>query len=311
MKLPASDLHNAGWLLNESWCALNQAVNAASSGLALGHLGTSLNHIDAAARLLYQISANDLHGRDLIRFLVQRSTGDSVECKDLLLPIEAVMEIDGGQSALQPTITRRSSKEQDDILVNRAIPSIWQLIRMLQWEVKKRGPWWTGWAEMGRVVMVLLLVLAAGKVLTLAQPEGVIVIYYRGIQLRRVAGIGQEFDLYKEYKGIPIALRGEGRKWSASWHGCIRAPHEGVYVISTQNRGGLRFWLDDTLLVDNWIEQDWQSSRRSDKVFLTKGPHRFRMHHFDRTGTGAVRVRWSGSGIPENTVIGRPFLSKY
>jgi hypothetical protein len=74
-----------------------------------------------------------------------------------------------------------------------------------------------------------------------------------------VAGIpkgGTARALVKPDKAIAIYMVNEGSTgpWSVRWNGMIECPEDGEYSFHTFSNDGVRLWLDDQLLIDNWTD---------------------------------------------------------
>jgi DNA-binding beta-propeller fold protein YncE len=65
---------------------------------------------------------------------------------------------------------------------------------------------------------------------------------------------------------------------------------EGAYRFTTIVNGGLRLWVDDRLLIDQW--QDQAATYNAD-VSLTRGCHRLQLEYYDGSGSAAVHLNWA------------------
>jgi len=52
---------------------------------------------------------------------------------------------------------------------------------------------------------------------------------------------------------------------------------------------GVRLWVDDWLLIDEWQDQ---VATFSAEVSLTPGHHRMRLEYYERGGSAGVRLGW-------------------
>jgi hypothetical protein len=91
----------------------------------------------------------------------------------------------------------------------------------------------------------------------------------------------------------------------------LDVPQDAEYIFYAQSCDGMRLYLDGQCVLDNWRDQTWEASGRGVKWRLTKGPHPLVVEHYcRRTRDGALRIRWCGGGIPENTLLAAPYLRK-
>lgn len=65
---------------------------------------------------------------------------------------------------------------------------------------------------------------------------------------------------------------------------------EGAYRCTITTDGGVRLWLDDRLLVDQW--QDQAATYGAD-VSLTQAYHRVRLEYYEDGGPAAVGLNWA------------------
>ncbi len=64
----------------------------------------------------------------------------------------------------------------------------------------------------------------------------------------------------------------------------------GNYRFTVQVDDGVRFWVDDRLLIDQW--HDGYGDYSVD-LYLTEGTHRLRLEMYERTGGAMIRLGWS------------------
>jgi beta-glucosidase len=108
--------------------------------------------------------------------------------------------------------------------------------------------------------------------------------------------------------------------YTARWSGKLSAPEDGLYSIQVTGGGGVRLWIDERLVIDDWKENDPASqAKRAFTLQLSKGdPHRFRMEYlrfgqvknleFPRRLTSGVQLLWTREGgetIPDAMKIAR------
>ena len=155
-----------------------------------------------------------------------------------------------------------------------------------------------------------MIIVAAGEVIRWIMPEGLWVTYYEDANLKFPAWRGVERDLVRDFQDdppIPWILPGG---FSSRWTGYLNVPREDDYVFYSQSSDGIRFYLDEHCVLDSWRRQDFIASGTAAKLHLTAGLHPLMVEHYSHTMAGALRVRWSGGGIPDNTVLAAPYLRK-
>jgi hypothetical protein len=65
----------------------------------------------------------------------------------------------------------------------------------------------------------------------------------------------------------------------------------GTYRFILFADDGVRLWVDDRLLIDQW--QDPQVATFQADVTLSQGYHRVRLEYYDAWGAAAVQLSWA------------------
>jgi hypothetical protein len=141
-------------------------------------------------------------------------------------------------------------------------------------------------------------------------PDGVVITYYSGTNFDHPSARRVCHQLFRDYETDSPAWGIRPDNWSARWEGYLVAPTDDEYAFYVQSMDGVRLFIDNQCLIDNWHEQAWKSSGRHASMRLQKGPHRLVMEHYNAAGPSAIRVRWTGGGIPANSIIETPYLRK-
>ena len=124
--------------------------------------------------------------------------------------------------------------------------------------------------------------------------------------------------LYGEYftnttlTGQPVLTRGDrelnidygGARWDASlpysnfsarWTGRLRPTFTGAYQLHTESDDGIRLWLDDVLLIDNWTVHP--ATIDTANITLTGGQdYDLRIEYFDAGSDKVARLLWTPPG---------------
>ena len=85
--------------------------------------------------------------------------------------------------------------------------------------------------------------------------------------------------------------------FSARWTGSFWFD-AGTYRFSYRNDDGLRLWVDDILVIDDW--QDQQPAWSFVDHTIPRGTHTVRVEYYERTGGASMQVAWervSGSDV--------------
>lgn len=92
--------------------------------------------------------------------------------------------------------------------------------------------------------------------------------------------------------------------WSARWERMIRvAP--GNYRFSATVDNGLRVWVDDTLVIDEWTSR-WRrgGSDLFGDIYLDGGAHLLRVEFFDTDGPALIQLNWEPYTGPPPVIEG-------
>ena len=78
----------------------------------------------------------------------------------------------------------------------------------------------------------------------------------------------------------------------------------GVYRFTVLTDDGVRLWLDDQLLIDQW--QDNRASTFSTDAFVAEGEHHVRVEYYENTLGAQIRVVWEAAGKNAPTATWTP-----
>ena len=115
------------------------------------------------------------------------------------------------------------------------------------------------------------------------------------IAMRQDPFISFDWGMGPPQAGVP------SDNFSIRWTGTIRPPTSGVYTLVTIADDGVRLWVDDELVIDNWMNQS--ATRRQAMVTLQADRSTsVRLEYFDSGFDASIRLRWSGPGLAEEDV---------
>jgi hypothetical protein len=77
--------------------------------------------------------------------------------------------------------------------------------------------------------------------------------------------------------------------FSARWTRSVYF-EEGAYRFTVTTDDGVRLWVDDRLLIDQWQDQ---AATYSADLSLTQGCHRVRLEYYERNGAAEVDLNWA------------------
>ena len=88
------------------------------------------------------------------------------------------------------------------------------------------------------------------------------------------------------------------------WTGQVTPAFTETYTFYTQSDDGVRLWVNDVQLVDNWTNHG--STENSGTIALTAGvPVSIRLEYYDSSGGALIRLSWSSPSEPKLTLPAR------
>ena len=140
-------------------------------------------------------------------------------------------------------------------------------------------------------------------------PMGFCVTYYRGREFQTPIFHRSERHAVRNYASGRLGLwRGRG-EWTARWDGVLDITNRAESMFYLQSIGGARLWIDNELVIDKEDDIRWNPGQKG-QAELEQGLHRIRLEHMHRSGPAALRLKWTGGGIPVNTILGAPHVRK-
>jgi len=95
-----------------------------------------------------------------------------------------------------------------------------------------------------------------------------------------------------------------GDTYSILWEGEIQVPRSGTYTFYTNSDDGVRLWVNNKQMVDNWTVH--APTEDIGMITLNAGQkYDIRLEYFEETGGAAMQLRWSGPGILKSIVPAR------
>ncbi|MBE2286008.1 MAG: putative Ig domain-containing protein, partial [Prosthecobacter sp.] len=151
---------------------------------------------------------------------------------------------------------------------------------------------------------------AAGKVgeaysqtLTASPVSGLIGQYYSDKTFGTLALTRQDSSIDFNWGGGSPHASVPADGFSVRWTGFIRATATGTHTFETTSDDGIRLWVDNTLIIDQW--NDHASTTHSGTISLTAGTVvPVRVEFYENGGSAVARLQWSGPTHTLQTVTG-------
>jgi hypothetical protein len=90
--------------------------------------------------------------------------------------------------------------------------------------------------------------------------------------------------------------------FSARWTGQVQAQFTEAYTFTTLSDDGVRLWINNQLVVDNWTDHGAVENAAA-PIALVKGQrYDVRMEYYERTGSAVAALSWSSASTPKTVV---------
>jgi hypothetical protein len=132
--------------------------------------------------------------------------------------------------------------------------------------------------------------------------------YYRTRNLTGTAVTRTDAGINFDWgKGAPNVAGFPSDRFSIRWNGRVLAPATGTYVFTTTTDDGVRLWLNDSLVINDWVDHAARSS--SATVNLVAGQfYKIKMEFYENGGKASVKLEWAYPGQTRQVI---PALSLY
>ena len=123
--------------------------------------------------------------------------------------------------------------------------------------------------------------------------------YYNGHDLSKLVTTRTDKQVDFNWTEAPAAGLGHDY-FSVRWTGSVQAQEEGDYTFVTTSDDGVRLWVDDRQIIDDWSNH----ATRDDSATVHFGAHtlhKIRMEFFQDTRDAIARLAWQ-HGQPKTTV---------
>ena len=189
-------------------------------------------------------------------------------------------------------------------------------ISVLNGELRRLNPTENYWRKLFRLHRRKVLI--GGGVAALVASALVIFLYMASLKHGLVGSYYSNKDLKKIYRkkmdkkidfnwGFNSPLRNWKKdNFSVRWTGLLRVPHEGLYEFYTHADDGVKLWIDNQLLVDDWKIHKETVSHAT--MTLTEGYHPIKLEYFDDKRHAVIRLFWKHETSPRATVVTSDFL---
>lgn len=127
---------------------------------------------------------------------------------------------------------------------------------------------------------------------------GLNVTYFKDVSLTRVVFKGTDKTIDHNWAGGGMPQGVPANNFSVRWEGVLVPEEEGEYIISFTSDDGVRMWIDDDLVVDEWYEQAETTFKHA--MELKKGRrYPIKVEYFQGGGEAVAKLGWEKKSASE------------
>lgn len=134
--------------------------------------------------------------------------------------------------------------------------------------------------------------------------SGVIGQYFNNTSLSGTA-VGSRIDGPVNFDwvgGSPGVAGVNADQFSVRWDGLLRITQSGNYRFQTASDDGVRLWVNDVLVINNWTDHSNTTDTSADVALVAGQTYSIRLEFYENGGQALIRLRWltpgAGSYVP-------------
>lgn len=130
--------------------------------------------------------------------------------------------------------------------------------------------------------------------------------YYKNINLAgNPAGTRLDTNINFDWgEGSPGVSNINSNQFGVVWTGKLRAPTTGNYRFQTVSDDGVRLWVNNQLIINNWNDHS-ATTNTSATIALEAGyAYDVRLEYYENTGHAVIRLLWSPPGTATFSTLG-------
>jgi len=136
---------------------------------------------------------------------------------------------------------------------------------------------------------------------------GLIGEYYDGSSFRKLVRTRRDLKIDFDLNNRSPVRGLSDDNYSVRWTGSLRVPADGEYEFVTRSDDGVRLWIDNEMLVDNWTVHRAAVDKKA-KV-LSAGMHAIKLEWFQRRGPALMKLYWRMANDAQPRIIEPEYLS--
>lgn len=134
-----------------------------------------------------------------------------------------------------------------------------------------------------------------------SETKGFVGEYYHNLDLTDLALTRTDTAIDFDWQSNSPDETIEADTFSVRWTGRLTVPESAVYTFTTLSDDGVRLWVADQQLIDNWT--DHPATENNGQIELEAGQtYPIRLEYFERYGLSQIRLSWSTPNMPEEVI---------
>ncbi len=126
------------------------------------------------------------------------------------------------------------------------------------------------------------------------QGQGLTATYFDDVNFTTLVDTRLDFEIDFDWGTTPPFAQMQPNNYSVRWTGQIEAPVDGRYTFYTLSDDGVRLWIDNKLILDNWTSHTL--TQNLTKINLEKGKlYDIRLEYYQKFGDAVISLQWSAS----------------
>lgn len=81
--------------------------------------------------------------------------------------------------------------------------------------------------------------------------------------------------------------------FSVRWNGSLRAPSTGAYQFQTESDDGVRLWVNNVLVIDNWGDHSVTTNTSTSVNLVAGQSYSVRLEFYENGGSAVIKLNWS------------------
>jgi hypothetical protein len=130
--------------------------------------------------------------------------------------------------------------------------------------------------------------------------NGLVGEYYNNTNFSGIPTIRYDSNVDFLWNNAPIEGLG-ANSFTIRWTGWVMAQYSELYTFTTASDDGVRLWVNETLLIDDWTAHS--ITENSGTILLEAGQvYTIRLEFFDDIGSAVVHLMWSSASQVEQVI---------